>query len=367
MERIEAAIRTASTSQDHFEAGAPGDTNVNEPRRTGGNLATSAVPGLIGKAQVMRELYRKIQLVAATPCTVLVLGEPGTGKELVARAIHALSRRKNGPLIDMNMGAIPDTLVEPVLMGYLKGMHSTASKDKVGLFERAHKGTFFMDEVGLTPLDLQKKILRVMQEKQVRRVGGDVSFRLDVRFVAATNSDLEAQVRNGTMRRDFLGRLKVVTIRVPPLRDHLEDLPELFEHFIRQIATEWDLPALADVSFDPAWAVPMRGWLWPENVREVRNTIEAWVTLSAGGLDLVKLASIMEEKRREAGMPATAAAMRIPHRERLELHEKELLAGYLQESDGNVSVAAKRNGLTEPTMRRKCNRFGLLEAWRTSK
>ncbi|MEK7468811.1 MAG: sigma 54-interacting transcriptional regulator [Planctomycetota bacterium] len=314
---------------------------------------------LVGNSSQMRDLDGRIDRAAATDATVLIQGETGTGKELVAQEIHARSPRRRGPFVDQHMGALPDDLIEAVIMGYVKDIHSQAHKDKPGQFELADKGTYFMDEVGLTTLIVQEKFLRVLQERKVRRIGSEVSFDFDTRIIAASNRDLQELVREGKMREDFFYRLKVVTIPIPPLRHHLEDLPALFEYFTERLACKWSLPALRDHKFDSAWAALLGGWSWPGNVRELENTVEEVVTNSGGAPKLEELEKIMDAKRNAAGIEEAASGERISHAKRMENAEANFLRSDLRESNGSVRKAAEKNGLSEPTMRRKATRYHL--------
>ncbi|HKS42951.1 MAG TPA: sigma-54 dependent transcriptional regulator, partial [Blastocatellia bacterium] len=226
--------------------------------------------GLIGHSAPMIELYKEIALVAPSRSTVLITGESGTGKELVARAMHRNSPRSVSSFVAVNCGAITETLLESELFGHTKGSFTGAVSDKRGLFEEAHNGTIFLDEIGETSLALQVKLLRVLQESEVRRVGSARSVRVDVRALAATNRDLEREVKEGRFREDLFYRLSVVTLRVPPLRERAEDLRLLAAHALKHAR---DAGARATTISEEALAL-MEQYDWPGNVRELENTIE---------------------------------------------------------------------------------------------
>lgn len=233
----------------------------------------------IGASPAMKEVYSLVERVAPTDSTVLVTGESGTGKEVVARLIHRLSKRVNGPFIPINMGGIPENLLESELFGYEKGAFTGADSRKTGLCELANGGTLFLDEVGDMPLPLQVKILRMLQEKKIMRLGGRVQIPIDVRIIAATNKDLEQAVRQGDFREDLFYRLAVIRLRLPPLRERREDIPLLAQLFVDRFATEMGRPSLRLA--EDALDVLLR-YHFPGNVRELENAVERAVILSEG-------------------------------------------------------------------------------------
>ncbi|HZF51877.1 MAG TPA: sigma-54 dependent transcriptional regulator [Polyangiaceae bacterium] len=238
-----------------------------------------AVEGIIGKSQAMEDVTTLIRRVADSPATVLVTGPSGSGKELVARALHGESRRKNEKFVPVNCAAIPDTLLEAELFGVRKGAFTDARSDRAGMFQEANGGTLFLDEIGDLALPLQAKLLRALQEREVRPVGGNRSEAVDVRVVAATNRNLRAQVTAGTFREDLFYRLAVIEIGIPPLRDRPDDIPALAEHFLRRAAGRSGKHV---GRFAGAAMKRMLNYDWPGNVRELENAVERAVALTEG-------------------------------------------------------------------------------------
>jgi two-component system, NtrC family, response regulator AtoC len=237
----------------------------------------AAGPELVGASRGMAELRQLIELVAPTGTTVLITGETGTGKEVVARRIHALSERPGGPFVAVNCAALPENLIESELFGYERGAFTGAAGARAGYFEEAHGGTLFLDEVAELPLALQPKLLRALQEREVRRLGASRSVRVDVRVVAATNVDLSCAVREGRFRPDLYYRLCIIELHLPALRDHKEDIPLLCEHFLGRCIPRTGSP-LRRVS--AAAAEAMDAYPWPGNVRELENVIERALVLA---------------------------------------------------------------------------------------
>ena len=234
---------------------------------------------IVGTSAPLRRVQRQVEVVAPTDATVLILGETGTGKELVARAIHRLSPRKDRPFITLNCAAIPTGLLESELFGYERGAFTGALSQKIGRFELAHRGTLFLDEVGDIPLDLQPKLLRALQEKSFERLGGTKTIPIDVRLVAATNRNLTQMMGDKLFRSDLYYRLKVFPITMPPLRDHAEDIPVLVRHFTKKYAEKMS----RQIDKIPSETMQaMASWSWPGNVRELENFIERSVILSRG-------------------------------------------------------------------------------------
>jgi len=241
----------------------------------------------VGESRVFKDVLRQIQLVAPTDSTALILGETGTGKELVAREIHRRSRRAGRPLIRVNCASIPKDLYESEFFGHVKGAFTGAFKDRVGRFEAAGGGTLFLDEIGEIPLDLQCKLLRALQEKQYERLGDNRTRAMDVRIIAATNRDLNAEVVAGRFREDLFYRLNVFPIEVAPLRDRLEDIPLLAAHFVDLIARETKCPK---ARLTPAAIDALQNYDWPGNIRELRNVIEKATIVAQGGPLQIELA-----------------------------------------------------------------------------
>jgi DNA-binding NtrC family response regulator len=233
---------------------------------------------IVGRSARMRQVYETVKQVAPTLATVLVMGESGTGKELVARALHSRSPRQKGPFVTLNCGALPETLVESELFGYERGAFTGATGTKAGRVEQAHGGTLFLDEVGEMSPKTQVDLLRALQEREVRRLGGDRPITVDVRFIAATNKDLMQAVKDGTFREDLYYRLAVVPITLPPLRDRPEDIPLLATVFLRELCTQY---ACSEKSFSAAVLQIFREYPWPGNVRELRNLVERLVVTVA--------------------------------------------------------------------------------------
>ena len=236
---------------------------------------------VIGASDAMRAVFKCIEMVAPTDSTVLILGETGTGKELMASAIHEASRRRRGVMVKVNCAALPPTLVESELFGHERGAFTGAVQQKKGRFELAHKGTIFLDEVGELPLDMQAKLLRVLQEQELERVGGTQTIKVDVRVVAATNRDLTEAVRAGAFRADLFYRLNIFPVRMPPLRERLNDLPPLAAHFVRQFAERMGKPARR---IAPGTLEQLQRYTWPGNVRELANVLERAVILCNGAV-----------------------------------------------------------------------------------
>ncbi|HYW10620.1 MAG TPA: sigma-54 dependent transcriptional regulator [Longimicrobium sp.] len=237
------------------------------------------ITGIVGETDAMEQVLERVVQIAPVASTVLILGESGTGKELVARGIHALSPRRHRPFIAVNVAALPDTLLESELFGHEKGAFTGASDRRKGFFELANGGTIFLDEMGEMPQGTQTKLLRVLEEREFRRVGGEESIRVDVRVVAATNRDLREQVLNGAFRRDLYHRLNILRIELPPLRARREDVPRLIDGFIRQFSAQHDRPF---VGIEPDALRILVDYDWPGNVRELRNLVESMVVLAPG-------------------------------------------------------------------------------------
>jgi formate hydrogenlyase transcriptional activator len=299
---------------------------------------------IVGSSAALRRVQRQVEVVAPTDANVLILGETGTGKELVARAIHRLSPRKNFPFVTLNCAAIPTGLLESELFGYEKGAFTGALSQKIGRFEMAHRGTLFLDEVGDIPLDLQPKLLRALQEKAFERLGGTRTIPIDVRVVAATNRNLTQMMGDKLFRSDLYYRLKVFPITTPPLRDHSEDIPILVRHFVQKYARE------ANKQIEKIPSETMRAlvsWSWPGNVRELENFIERSVILSRGPTLRAPLAEIRADGL-EGGSSST-----------LEQVEREHIIRVLRAAGGVVSTAATRLGVPRTTLNAMMRKLGI--------
>jgi two-component system, NtrC family, response regulator PilR len=244
---------------------------------------------ILGESPAVKSLKLLIQKIAPSKTNVLILGESGTGKELVARTIHAQSGLADGPFMAVNCGAIPENLLESELFGHVKGSFTGAFVDKVGLFQAANQGTLFLDEVGELPLSMQVKLLRVIQDRSIRKVGGNDTIKIDVRLLAATNRDLEKAVEKGTFREDLYYRLNVLVVRTPPLRERGEDISLLAKIFAERVAKNQGKETL---EIDPDLLDVLQKWSWPGNIRELENVMERAVTLETG--NILKVSSLPE-------------------------------------------------------------------------
>lgn len=299
---------------------------------------------IVGASAALRRVQRQVEVVAPTDANVLILGETGTGKELVARAIHRMSPRKNLPFVTLNCAAIPTGLLESELFGYERGAFTGALSQKIGRFEMAHRGTLFLDEVGDIPLDLQPKLLRALQEKAFERLGGTKTIPIDVRLVAATNRNLAQMMGDKLFRSDLYYRLKVFPITTPPLRDHPEDIPILARHFTKKYAGKMG----RQIDKIPSETMhALVSWHWPGNVRELENFIERSVILSTGASLRAPLAEIRPAAAEVAG-GAT-----------LEQVERDHIVRVLRESGGVVTTAATRLGLHRTTLNAMMRKLGI--------
>ena len=301
----------------------------------------NSLDNIIGISPAMAKLKQTIRTVASTQSTVLIYGESGTGKELVARAVHACSPRAAEPFVSINCGAFPETLLESELFGYVKGAFTGANQNKRGLFEVADGGTIFLDEIGEMPLTMQVKLLRVLQERCVRPVGGTNEIAIDVRVIAATNRDLEKQVAENTFREDLYYRLNVIPVTVPPLRDRREDLPLLVNHFVKKYVSAAG-KNIARVNADSL--ATLATYEWPGNVRQLENTIERAVALETG--DELHVELPVERVRAKAaaaaiggGTVTTAAGTVLPEGMDMENYVAEIERGLVK------SALAQSNGV----------------------
>jgi formate hydrogenlyase transcriptional activator len=299
---------------------------------------------IVGSSAPMKRVMGQVEVVAPTDATVLILGETGTGKELIARAIHRMSPRRNLPFITLNCAAIPTGLLESELFGYERGAFTGALSQKIGRFELAHRGTLFLDEVGDIPLDLQPKLLRALQEKAFERLGGTKTIPIDVRLVAATNRNLTQMMGDKLFRSDLYYRLKVFPITTPPLRDHPEDIPILARHFTKKYASKMDR-TIEKIPSDTMRALV--SWPWPGNVRELENFIERSVILSRGP----NLRAPLAELR--------ATAVETNGGSTLEEMERDYILRVFRETGGVVSTAAVRLGLPRTTLNAMMKKLGI--------
>jgi two-component system response regulator PilR (NtrC family) len=315
--------------------------------------------GLIGKSKKMRDVYTLIEKVAGSTANVLIFGESGTGKELAAKAIHYNSPRSNGPFLAVNCGAIPETLMESELFGHKKGAFTGAVADRPGLFEQASGGTLFLDEIGEIPLQLQAKLLRVIQEREFRRVGGVESIKADIRLVAASNRDLAEEVKEGHFREDLFYRLNVVQVKMPSLRERVEDIPLLIECFLKKFAGE----AASRSEIEPSVLRTLMAYPFPGNVRELENLVERCVVLGRGRIDMDCLPPQVIDYRNAAprGEDFQIPAEGMNLEEFLDGIEKRLLLQALDRCGGVKKRAAELLGLSFRSIRYRLAKFGMDE------
>jgi DNA-binding NtrC family response regulator len=306
---------------------------------------------IIGRSPAMQEIFATIERVAPTRATVLIAGESGTGKDLIARAIHYHSPRRDRPFVKINCTTIPENLMESELFGYEKGAFTGATASKPGRFELADTGTVFLDEIGDVPPNIQVKLLRVLQEHEFERLGSNKTRQIDVRVIAATNADLRAALEHGEFREDLYYRLNVVPINVPPLRERKEDIPALAEHFVRKYAAELGRPVKG--LSEEALAV-LRAHHWPGNVRELENVIERSLVLCSG--EILRAADIKLDAVRNA---RGADEPLLPPGMTLEEHERELIRKALEKAKGNKSQAARLLGLSRNALRYRLSQMGI--------
>jgi formate hydrogenlyase transcriptional activator len=306
---------------------------------------------IVGNSRALRKTLTAVKTVAPTDSSVLILGETGTGKELIARAIHNLSPRRERPFVRMNAAAMPASLFESELFGHEKGAFTGAVASRTGRLELAHRGTLFLDEVGDIPLEVQPKLLRVLQEREFERLGSTRTQRVDVRIVAATNRDLERMVDEGSFRSDLYYRLNVFPIAIPPLRDRVEDVPALALHFVTQCARRLGRPA---PSVSPAVMDALKRWTWPGNIRELQNVIERGVIQSAGSDFVLPLQDVQPKTRANVSGSKPAATLQDA--------ERDAIVRALRDSGGVIAGptgAAARLGLRRTTLQGKMRRLGI--------
>jgi two-component system response regulator HydG len=310
---------------------------------------------IIGRSPTMVRLLETVAQVAPSEATVLITGESGTGKEMIAGAIHFNSPRKDGPFVKLNCAAITETLLESELFGHEKGAFTGAHKRKEGRFRQAHGGSIFLDEISEMSLAMQVKLLRVLQEREITRVGGEEVIQVDVRLIAATNKDLLQEIETGRFREDLFYRLNVVTLNMPPLRDRREDIPLLAKHFL-EIFSEKNRKQIK--GFTPQAMDQLLRYDWPGNVRELMNAVERGVVLSSSEyLDEEELPLVLKDKITEGEeRPKEAIPGDLP----LEEVEKASILKTLELTGGNKSEAARRLGITRRTLHKKLKKYGVM-------
>jgi DNA-binding NtrC family response regulator len=307
----------------------------------------------VGKNRGFLEVIRLAETVAPTDSTLLITGESGTGKEILARYVHALSERESGPFVSINCGALPETLLESELFGHVKGAFTGAVRDKVGLLVAAKGGTFFLDEVGEMSPALQVKLLRALQEREVVPVGATEPIPIDVRIIAATNRDLEQEIRRGTFRSDLYYRLNVITLHLPPLRERVDDIPLLAQHFLQRLREGGRGPF--ELSEEALAA--LQRYDWPGNVRELENALERAAVLCRD--QVIGLEVLPDRIKNPAPKPLVSE--RPPENPTLEVIEQAYILWVLRAEGGNKARAAEVLGIDPSTLYRKLNRYGLNE------
>jgi two-component system response regulator PilR (NtrC family) len=314
---------------------------------------------MVGRSKEMQKVYALIGKVAETPANVLILGESGTGKELVARAIHDNSARKGKPFVAINCGGIPENLLESELFGCMKGSFTGAHADRAGLFEVARGGTIFLDEIAELPVILQVKLLRVVQERTIRRIGGSEDIKVDVRIVSATNQDLQAKVKKGEFREDLYFRLNVIPIHIPPLRKRKEDIPLLAQYFIEKYAREFG----KEVKRISTYALELlMGYPFPGNIRELENIIERSVALESSSIILPENLIIAEEANGAAASSMPAGEFPetgIDLNGELERFEREIIVKALEKAKGSKTKAALLLGVSFPSLRHRIEKLNM--------
>ncbi len=322
-------------------------------------LRVFAAQNIVGHSRPIESILEMVRTVAPTTSTVLITGESGTGKELVARAIHEASLRREQPFVSINCGAFPETLLESELFGYLKGAFTGAESNRKGIIESAHGGTLFLDEIGETSTGMQVKLLRVLQERSVRPLGGTTDVSVDVRLIASTNRDLKKMVANGEFREDFFYRVSVIPIHVPPLRERPSDIEPLARHFLHKFALQMSKP-LSD--FDVEALEALHRWSWPGNVRELENAVEHAVAVSGGRDGLVRLANfpgsitgITAGSTEEVPIPPEG----VDFETQVSQLEKQYLQSALQAAGGVRRRAAELLKMSYRSFRHYAKKYGI--------
>lgn len=321
-------------------------------------LRRRAVPSeeIIGQSPVMQQLREQVRIVAPTNAWVLITGENGTGKELVARAIHLLSKRAGKPFVEVNCAAIPEELIESELFGHEKGAFTGATFKRRGKFDQAHEGTLFLDEIADMSLKTQAKVLRILQEQRFERVGGSRPIQVDVRVVAATNKNLEELISRGQFREDLYYRINVIPIAVPALKERTEDIPLLIEYFLKEFARENNTQPKI---MTPEAVMVLRRQNWPGNIRELKNFIHRLAILTPGRvIDLADLPSNLQPGRPGSEVDQNLLQMNS-FKEARNLFEKEFIRRKLAEYNGNVSLTAESIGLERSHLYKKMRSYGL--------
>jgi DNA-binding NtrC family response regulator len=312
------------------------------------SVSDSDIPQIVAESPAMQAVLKLVERIGPADANVLIIGENGTGKEVITRLLHSISSRRSKPLISVNAGALAEGVFESELFGHVRGAFTDAKSDRVGRFELADGGTLFLDEIGNVPLNLQAKLLRVIETGEFERVGSSKTQKVNVRLLSATNADLHAEVAQGRFRQDLLFRLNTVEIRLPPLRDRLEDIPVLAEHFLKIHRERYRRPILG---FTPEAFDALRHHLWPGNVRELDHVIERAVLMSTG--NTVTAFDLALEGTPDARLSARLEEMSLEDAERLLI--KKALARF----EGNANRAAEALGLSRSALYRRLQKYGL--------
>jgi DNA-binding NtrC family response regulator len=310
--------------------------------------SSSELPQIVAESPAMKSVLNLVERIGPADANVLITGENGTGKEVITRLLHSISSRRNKPLISLNAGALAEGVFESELFGHVRGAFTDAKADRVGRFELADGGTLFLDEIGNVPLNLQPKLLRVLETGEFERVGSSKTQKVNVRLLSATNADLHADVAQGKFRQDLLFRLNTVEIRLPPLRDRIEDIPALAEHFLKLHRERYRRPIMG---FTPEALDALRQHLWPGNVRELDHVIERAVLMSPG--NIVTAFDLALEATPDARLSARLEEMSLEDAERLLI--KKALARF----EGNANRAAEALGLSRSALYRRLQKYGL--------
>jgi DNA-binding NtrC family response regulator len=311
--------------------------------------------GIVFTGEAMRRLMSQVQRVAASESRVCILGETGTGKELIARAIHENSKRREGPFITLNCAAVPAELIESELFGHEKGSFTGAGSRHIGKFEQANEGTLFLDEIGDMPLPMQAKLLRVLEQGDVERIGGDKPVKVNVRVVVATHRNLEDQVKQGGFRQDLFHRIFVFPIVLPPLRERKEDIPALAKHFAAQIAAQngWK-----DLAFDDEALHALEGYSWPGNIRELRNVVERLLLFAES--DVISAATVRSAlPAHSAGLEGIGGTFSGTLSQQVEQFERQAILDEIRRQNHHITNAAKALGLERSHLYKKCQQLGI--------
>ena len=358
---VEKARKLASISGDKADTGKDWSVDKIEQFTSVFDRVTSVLsridarhffPDIIGESLAMRGLLGLIKKVAPTDSTILILGESGTGKELVATSIFENSDRQNKPFIKLNCAAIPEELLESELFGHEKGAFTGATQFKPGKFDMAHQGTLFLDEIGDMPLNLQSKILRVIQEKEFYRVGGSTTIKVDVRFIASTNQNLEKMVGEASFREDLYYRLNVFTLHLPPLREHKEDIPLLVDYFLQNLPKKIEISSVA-LQLIMAFA-------WPGNIRELKNIIESAAVIAENGyIEPAQLPAKITGLFNNGATNEISLAVNLPLDERLNEIEKSMILEALRKTGGVQVRATELLGINQRSLWHRIKKHGI--------